>query len=62
MFVTKYSDATQMIMRNTYGDDVVQSVQSEIEAHRLIRDAEYTLRIGGFLVKHWRISGRDVDF
>lgn len=61
MFLNEHPDAAHMIMRNTYVDDMVQSVQSEKEAHRLIREAEYILAMGGFVVKHWVISGREKD-
>ena len=49
-------------MRNTYVDDMVQSITSEREAIELIKDAEHILVSGGFVVKYWVISGNEDDF
>ena len=60
-YVDEYPEAAHMIMRNTYVDDMIQSVPSEKDASKLIRDAESILCLGGFVVKHWVISGSDID-
>ena len=57
----QYPKAAHMIMKNTYVDDMIQSVPSEKDVSRLIRDAECILSTGGFVVKHWVLSGSEVD-
>lgn len=61
-YVNEYPAAARMIMRNTYVDDMVQSISSEIEATKLIKEAEHILASGGFVVKHWVTSANDHDF
>ena len=51
--MNEYPAAAKMIMRNTYVDDVVQSISSEREATKLTEEAEHILASGGFVVKHW---------
>lgn len=50
-----------MSMKNTYVHGMIQSVPSEKDASKLIRDAECILSTGGFVVQHWVVSGSDVD-
>lgn len=40
-YLKEFPDAVRMIIRNTYVDDMVQSVPSVTKAYELIRDAEY---------------------
>ena len=49
---------TEMICKNSYVNDILQSVDSADEAESLITEVEETLKLGGFRVKHWIISGR----
>ena len=60
-YVDEYPEAAHMIMRNTYVDYMIQSVPNEKDASKIIRDAESILCSGGFMVKHWVISGSDID-
>ena len=61
-YENEYLAVAGMIMRNTYVDDMVQSIASEREAIKLIKDAEHILASGGFVVKHWVTSGNEDDF
>ncbi len=56
-YVDQYPEATHMIMKNTYVEDMIQYVPSEKDASKLIRDAECILSTGGFVVKHtiWKL-------
>lgn len=56
-----HPEAAQMIIRNTYVDDMVHSVSSKAEAYKIITDAEYILSTAGFRVKHWVVSGSEGD-
>ena len=49
---------TEMACKNSYVDDILQSVDSADEAESLITEVEETFKLGGFRVKHWIISGR----
>lgn len=60
-YVNQYPEAAHMIMKNTYVDDMIQSVPSEEDASKLIKDAECILSTGGFAVKHWVVSGNEVN-
>ena len=57
MFKEKYPLVATMINKNTYVDDVLSSVPSLKEAHKLILNTEGVLSHGGFKIKHWTVSG-----
>lgn len=40
---------------------MIQSVQSMEEATKIIKDVEFILSAGGFVVKHWVVSGSDTS-
>ncbi|XP_076028384.1 uncharacterized protein LOC143017480 [Oratosquilla oratoria] len=61
-YASEYPAAAKMIMRNTYVDDMVQSVNSEEKATELIKEAEHILASGGFVVKHWVTSANNHNF
>ncbi|XP_076032960.1 uncharacterized protein LOC143020427 [Oratosquilla oratoria] len=61
-YASEYPAAAKMIMRNTYVDDMVQSVSNEIKATELIKETEHILASGGFVVKHWVSSVNNHDF
>lgn len=58
----EFPEAAQIIIRNTYVDDMVHSVSSKTEAYKVIIGTEYILSTAGFRVKHWVISGSEGDF
>lgn len=64
-FGSEFPEVKDMIMRNTYVDDVLHSTDSVDRAFNLTRDADEILSLGGFHVKYWVISGchesRDVN-
>lgn len=60
MFQTEYPEAAELIIKNSYVDDLLTSVDTVCEAKKIIRNTEMLLGSGGFRVKHWIISG-DVD-
>ena len=45
--------AAQVILDNTYMDDICDSVPTKEEAHHLTRDIDSVLETGGFRVKGW---------
>ena len=51
--------ATEMILKNSYVDDLIQSVPRYEDAHSLAEEVQGMLQKGGFNVKHWIISGDD---
>ena len=57
MYKEKYPLVSSMINRDTYVDDVLSSVPSVKEAHKLILNTEEVLSHGGFKIKHWIVSG-----
>ena len=48
-----YPDATQMILKNTYMDDVQDSVRSREEASHVINHVQELLKKGNFYFKSW---------
>ena len=57
MFRAQYPQAVNMITKNSYVDDLVQSVSSINEALTLAAQVQDILSQGGFTVKHWTIPG-----
>ncbi|XP_043208348.1 uncharacterized protein LOC122373955 isoform X1 [Amphibalanus amphitrite] len=51
--------ATEMILKNSYVDDLIQSGPRYEDAHSLAEEVQGMLQKGGFNVKHWIISGDD---
>lgn len=51
------SKAAKMIIKNSYVDDILQSVQNPSEAKSIIQETEEILDVGGFKIKHWITSG-----
>ena len=54
-----YPQAANMILNNAYVDDIVNSVKDRDETDSLVRQANHMLNYGGFVVKHWTLSGCD---
>ena len=59
---SKYGSAADMIMKNSYVDDLIQSVAHITDALTLAENVQCILEKGGFKIKHWIMSGEeDVD-
>ncbi|CAC5377691.1 unnamed protein product [Mytilus coruscus] len=56
---THLPDASKMVIRNNYVDYILQSVESVDNARSIIQQIENMLACGGFLIKHWIISGNE---
>ncbi|CAC5403224.1 unnamed protein product [Mytilus coruscus] len=54
-----YPDASKMVIRNSYVDDILQSVESVDNARLITQQTEKMLACGGFRIKHWIISGNE---
>ena len=54
----EFPEAAKAIIRNTYMDDVIVSVDSREEAVKLTREVEELLRAGGFKMKSWIVTGK----
>ena len=52
----KYREAAEVIPKNTYIDDIFDSVNSMEDAIRLADEVEALLTIGGFKLKNWTFS------
>ena len=52
--------AADMLTRSTYIDDIQHTASTYSEAKALTSDADKILDKGGFLIKHWIYSGKDV--
>ena len=53
----RYPEATEIILTNTYMDDIIESVDTESKAKQLTDDIENLLEQGGFKPKEWIYSG-----
>ena len=51
-----YPEAAEVILRNTYVDDIVDSFDDEEKADKIKREIEELIKIGGFRVKQWSSS------
>lgn len=54
MNITKFPPAADVIMTNSYVDDILKSIS---EAKKLCLEIEQVLSTGGFKIKEWVISG-----
>ena len=52
----KYPEAAEVILKITYVDDILNSVNSMEDAIRLADEVEALLTIGGFKLKNWTFS------
>ena len=52
----KYPDTAEVILKNTCIDDILNSVNSMVDAIRLADEVEALLAIGGFKLKNWTFS------
>ena len=54
-------EAADTILRNSYVDDILKSVDNVDAAKKLLNEIEQLLRKGGFFIKHWVISGETFE-
>ena len=52
----KYPDAAEVILKNTYVDNILNSVNRKEDAIRLAVKVEVLLTIGGFKLRNWMFS------
>ena len=52
-----FPTASQIIVQNSYMDDIPASVSNHVDAKKVMRDIEIILHDGGFKIKGWHISG-----
>ena len=52
----QFSEASQVILNNTYMDDIIESVNNQKKAKQIIDDIEKLLGKGGFKLKEWTYS------
>ena len=52
----KYPEAADIIQRNTYMDDIIESTDNHKQAIKLTQDIEKAIITGGFEVKEWMFS------
>ena len=52
-----YASAADMIVKNSYVDDLIQSVPTVTDAVTLAENVQCVLKKGGFKIKHWIMSG-----
>lgn len=57
MFKTEYPETVDMIMGDSYVDDILHSCETRSEAVSKINATEEILKAGGFHIKQWVISG-----
>ncbi|XP_063603426.1 uncharacterized protein LOC134779294 [Penaeus indicus] len=56
-FGKEHPDVQDMIINNTYVDDILYSTDTVENAFKVIQDTEKILSQGSFRVKHWIVSG-----
>ena len=52
----QFPEASQVILNNTYMDDIIESVNNRKKAHQITDDIEKLLNKGGFKLKEWTYS------
>ena len=55
----KFPNAAKIIIKNSYVDDIIDSLSSHEEAKRATNEIEIALNTGGFEIKNWTISNSD---
>ncbi|KAK3896107.1 hypothetical protein Pcinc_000205 [Petrolisthes cinctipes] len=57
MLESEYPEAAAMLIHDSYVDDVIHSCDTVSEALRKLTDTGEILKVGGFQIKQWVISG-----
>ena len=60
LFQEEYPDVAVLLKRNSYVDDIVDSLDTKTEALKLAEDTNRVLNKAGFEVKHWHIGGEQL--
>lgn len=60
-FGKEYPEVYDMIVNNTYVDDILYSTDSVENAFNLMQRAEHVLALGNFHMKHWIVSGQHTN-
>ena len=59
MFADRYPSAANIIMKDSYVDDIIFSEENSHSSKCRINEIEYILKEGGFNIKEWIISGQN---
>ena len=54
----QFPDAAEVVLKNSYMDDVIFSTSSQDEASCITQNVEKLLKTGGFNMKQWMVSGK----
>ena len=54
----EFPEASEMIMKNSYMDDIPASAESKVAGMKLMKDAETLLAKKNFRIKNWTFSGQ----
>ena len=58
MMKDDFPNASQVILNNTYVDDIVDSVENTSSALKVTDQIEHIIEGGGFQIKHWTYGRR----
>ena len=61
MFKNEFPESSSILIDNSYVDDIIFSVDSMDVAESRISEIEYILREGGFHIKDWIISNKEMS-
>ena len=59
MMKDEFPNASQVILNNTYVDDIVDSVEDTSSALKVKDQIEHVIERGGFQIKHWTYTAED---
>lgn len=60
MFKDQYEESSNVILDNSYVDEILFAVSSKFQAEKNVGEIDTILKAGGFPVKQWIMSGRQV--
>ena len=55
-----YPDASNVILKNTYVDDIVDSFKDKETAIKITEEIDKLIKPGGFEIKKWSFSGKNI--
>ena len=61
LFASEYPEASNLIVKNAYMDDIPASTNSGVDATRLRGEIDFILSSTGFVIKEWICSGQDTS-
>lgn len=56
-----FPKAANIILKDSYMDDIVQSMNNSKEAYETMKDTEFILKQGNFHIKDWIVSGQSQE-